>query len=237
MEADARFFGNRLLPETARGDSESTGQRRILAAALCYALNVPCSKLLLNRILPACMAALLYLGAGAGVGISRLFHRRHEAGEESLNKDDLPYTVGMIVLDIIVPPLLMIGVSLGTSSNASRQENFEIVAATLIALLVFRESVSRQLWVAIGFITFFSILLSFNGSGSLQFSIGALFVLGAAACWGLENDCTKKLLAMQKPAPFLNNKAGRFFRKSNGLPAFYLLSGGSASGGISSHSD
>ena len=183
------------------------------------------------------MAALLYLGAGAGVGISRLFHRRHEAGEESLNKDDLPYTVGMIVLDIIAPPLLMIGVSLGTSSNASRQENFEIVAATLIALLVFRESVSRQLWVAIGFITFFSILLSFNGSGSLQFSIGTLFVLGAAACWGLENDCTKKLLAMQKPAPFLNNKAGRFFRKSNGLPAFYLLSGGSASGGISSHSD
>lgn len=183
------------------------------------------------------MAALLYLGAGAGVGIPRLFHRRHEAGEESLNKDDLPYTVGMIVLDIIAPPLLMIGASLGTSSNASLLGNFEVVATTLIALLVFRESVSRLLWVAIGFITFSSILLSFNGSGSLQFSIGALFVLGAAACWGLENNCTKKLLAMQKPAPFLNNKAGRFFRKSNGLPAFCLLSGGSASSGISSHSD
>ena len=40
-----------------------------LAAALFYALNVPCSKLLLRHVPPTCMAAFLYLGAGAGVGI------------------------------------------------------------------------------------------------------------------------------------------------------------------------
>ena len=38
----------------------------ILAAAL-YAANVPFSKLLLGAVKPTMMAALLYLGAGAGM--------------------------------------------------------------------------------------------------------------------------------------------------------------------------
>ncbi len=37
-----------------------------VAAAMFYALNVPCSKLLLNKIAPTLMAAFLYLGAGIG---------------------------------------------------------------------------------------------------------------------------------------------------------------------------
>ena len=48
-----------------------------IAAALFYALNIPCSKLLLGHISPTMMAALLYLGAGIGVGTMYLFHRRH----------------------------------------------------------------------------------------------------------------------------------------------------------------
>lgn len=43
-----------------------------LAAALFYALNVPCSKLLLGNIAPTFMAAFLYIGAGIGVGIMYL---------------------------------------------------------------------------------------------------------------------------------------------------------------------
>lgn len=164
-----------------------------LAAALFYALNVPCSKLLLEKIPPTFMAAFLYLGAGVGVGIMYLFHNKSETLEERLSREDLPYTLGMILLDIIAPILLMIGVSIGTSSNASLLGNFEIVATTVIALLLFKEKVSKRLWVAIGFITLSSIILSFGGSGSLQFSLGSLFVLGATACWGLENNCTRNI--------------------------------------------
>ena len=43
----------------------------VLAAAL-YALNSPISKLLLGKIPPTIMAALLYLGAGIGLSIMRL---------------------------------------------------------------------------------------------------------------------------------------------------------------------
>ena len=164
-----------------------------LAAAVFYALNVPCSKLLLEKIAPTYMAAFLYLGAGAGVGIMYLFHHKHEDSAERLEKRDMPYTVGMVLLDIIAPILLMLGVKLGTSANASLLGNFEIVATTLIALFIFKEKVSRKLWAAIGLITLSSIILSFGGEGSFTFSVGSLLVLGATACWGLENNCTRSI--------------------------------------------
>ena len=49
------------------------------------------------------------------------------------------------------------------------------------------------MWIAIGFITLSSIVLSFEGIGSFQFSIGSLFVILATCCWGLENNCTRKI--------------------------------------------
>lgn len=163
-----------------------------LAAAFFYALNVPCSKLLLEEIPPTFMAAFLYLGAGLGVGAMYLFYWKKEKKEERLDKKDLPYTVGMVALDIVAPILLMIGVGIGTSSNASLLGNFEIAATSILAMLLFKEKVSKWLWSAIGFITLSSIILSFDG-GSMEFSLGSVFVLGAAVCWGLENNCTRVL--------------------------------------------
>lgn len=87
----------------------------------------------------------------------------------------------------------MIGIDIGSAANASLLGNFEIVATTVIALLVFKEAVSGKLWASIIFITLSSIILSFEGSGSFQFSYGSLFVLLATACWGLENNCTRKI--------------------------------------------
>lgn len=164
-----------------------------VAAAVFYSLNVPCSKLLLDKIAPTFMAAFLYLGAGIGVGIMYLFHHKHESTAERLEKKDMPYTVGMVLLDIIAPILLMLGVNLGTSANASLLGNFEIVATTIIALLIFKEKVSKKLWAATGLITLSSIILSFGGEGSFNFSLGSLLVLGATVCWGLENNCTRNI--------------------------------------------
>ena len=145
-----------------------------IAAAVFYALNVPCSKLLLDHVAPTFMAAFLYLGAGIGVGMMYLYHHRLEEPAERLSKKDMPYTVGMVLLDILAPILLMIGVKLGTSANASLLGNFEIVATTVIALLIFKEKASRKLWTAIGLITLSSIILSFGGEGSFSFSVGSL---------------------------------------------------------------
>ena len=162
-------------------------------AAVFYAVNVPLSKLLLQRIGPTTMAALLYLGAGAGIGLLSLLNRRDRARSSPLTKADLPYVAGMIVLDIAAPIFLMLGISHGSSANASLLSNFEIVATTLIALLIFREAVTPRLWAAIALVTLSSVLLSFEGTDSFKFSSGSLFVLLATVCWGFENNCTRNI--------------------------------------------
>jgi drug/metabolite transporter (DMT)-like permease len=167
-------------------------------AALFYAINIPCSKLLLTKIPAACMAGFLYLGAGLGIGIVYLFHLKNQNKTKNLSKADLPYTLAMILLDIAAPILLMQGIKTGSSSSASLLGNFEIVATTIIAMAVFKEKVSGRLWISIILITLASMILSFESlaslkNGILEFSTGSLFVLGATLCWGIENNCTRRL--------------------------------------------
>ena len=163
----------------------------ILAAAL-YAINIPFSKILLNHVSPTMMASFLYLGAGVGLFIYGLLSKS-EKNEEPLTKAELPYTLGMIILDIAAPILLMLGLELTNSANASLLNNFEIVATSMIAFFIFKEHLSKRLSLAILLVTLASITLSFEGKGSFDFNLGSLYVLGAACCWGLENNCTRML--------------------------------------------
>lgn len=166
----------------------------ILAAAL-YAVNIPFSKLLLRHVTPTMMAAFLYLGAGLGLLAYALLCRAlgRDAVKEPLTRKERPYTVAMVALDIVAPILLMFGVKLGSAANASLLNNFEIVATSLLALMIFGEVVSRRLWLCIGLITAASVLLGFEGAESFAFNAGSVLVLAACVCWGLENNCTRKL--------------------------------------------
>ena len=168
----------------------------ILAAAL-YALNAPISKLLLTQIPSTMMAGLLYLGAGIGIFFMEKLKKNND--ELPLTKKELPYTIAMVVLDIAAPIFLMISLTKCSAANASLLNNFEIVATSLIALFIFKEAISKRLWVAIIFVTVSSILLSFEDMSSLAFSWGSLFVLFACVCWGLENNCTR-MLSSKNPA-------------------------------------
>ena len=166
----------------------------VLAAAL-YAINIPLSKLLLTQVGSTMMAAFLYLGAGLGMLLTCTIGdlTKTRKNKDRLTKKELPYTVAMVVLDILAPILLMIGITKTNAANVSLLNNFEIVATSLIALLIFKEVITRKLWFAIGLVTIASILLSFSGLGAFTFNSGSLFVLGASICWGFENNCTRML--------------------------------------------
>jgi len=166
----------------------------VLAAAL-YAVNVPFSKILLLHVGPTVMAALLYLGAGFGMFVCNTVSKATGKAEpmEPLTQKELPYAAAMVVLDIAAPILLMFGIKASHAANVSLINNFEIVATTLIALLVFKEVISRRLWLAIGLVTVASVILSFEGAGAFQFNMGSLFVFGACLCWGIENNCTRMI--------------------------------------------
>lgn len=166
----------------------------LLAAAL-YAVSSPFSKLLLRELSPTMMAAFLYLGAGIGMAVVGIVRKRtsNQQAELKLTRKQLPYTIGMVVLDIAAPIFLMLGLNMTTAANASLLNNFEIVATAIIALVVFKEAISKRLWLAIGLIVVSSTILSVEDMSSFSFSFGSLFVLLACVCWGLENNCTRVL--------------------------------------------
>lgn len=168
----------------------------VLAAAL-YAINSPFSKLLLDYMPSTLMAGFLYIGAGLGMGVIALARKfgSGERTEEKITRADLPYTLAMIVLDILAPIFLLLGLSFTTAANASLLNNFEIVATALIALVIFGEKISPRLWLGIGFVAASCALLSFEDISSLKFSLGSVFILLACLCWGIENNCTRRLSA------------------------------------------
>ncbi len=179
----------------------------ITAAAL-YALNAPASKLLLDAVPATLMAGFLYVGAGLGMavvaGVRWLAQRqRVKAGKhrplsdtEPFQRSDIPFVLAMIGLDVAAPILLMLGLARTSAAGASLLNNFEIVATALVALGIFREAVSPRLWAGIGCVTVACALLSVEGGTTVDAwypSVGSLLILGACLCWGVENNCTRRL--------------------------------------------
>ncbi|MDF2891146.1 MAG: hypothetical protein K0R80_1513 [Clostridia bacterium] len=139
----------------------------ILAAAL-FGMSAPFSKFLLREISPLMLSALLYLGAGIGMFIIDSIRKISKAKlvEARLTKQELPFVLLMVMLDIAAPIALMFGLTMTTSSNAALLNNFEIAATSVIALIVFKEAISRRLWLSISLITISSIILSIEDYSS-----------------------------------------------------------------------
>jgi len=163
-----------------------------LFAAILYALSTPFSKLLLDKVSPTLLAGLLYLGAGIGMGIVKLIQPKHNHARPFVKKDALSI-IAMILLDITAPILLLFGLRLTHPESVALLNNFEIVATALSAFFFFKEIISKRLGIAIALVTLASIVLSFEDLVSFKISWGALLVLLATLCWGLENNITRIL--------------------------------------------
>jgi drug/metabolite transporter (DMT)-like permease len=170
-----------------------------LFAAFLFGASAPLAKLLLGEIEPVPLSAFLYLGSGITLLIAKGVQRLKTDGyarEAPIRKPDLPWLVGAVLAGgVIAPIVLMYSLQVTPAATASLLLNFETVATTLIAFLVFHESLSRSAWGAVGLVTLASLFLSFQGNGELAFSLGALGVLLATGLWGLDNNLTRNISA------------------------------------------
>ena len=96
---------------------------------------------------------------------------------------------------IAAPIILLFSLRASPAATASLLLNFESVATTMIAALVFKESVSRSAWWAMTAITAASIFLSVNQNSAWGFSLGALGILLACVFWGIDNNFTRNISA------------------------------------------
>jgi drug/metabolite transporter (DMT)-like permease len=167
-----------------------------LLAAVLFGASAPLSKVLLGEIEPIPLAAFLYIGSGVGswlMSAAQNAHYRGRAVEAQLSRKDIPWLIGAVLTGGVgAPILLMLGLNHAPASTASLLLNFESVATTLIAWLVFREAVDKRILWAVGLITMGSIILS-RTAGNIGFSTGALGILGACLLWGVDNNLTRHI--------------------------------------------
>jgi len=163
-----------------------------ILSAVFYSLSVPISKImLLQDVNPIVLGGFTYLGAG--IGLLFLNIKNKFRFKNPLTKKELPYIILMIIFDILAIMFLMFGLSKTNSSNASLLSNFEIVATSLIAFLIFKERISKKILFAILLIIIAGIILTYEDINSLRFLPGSLLVITAYCFWGMENNCTKIL--------------------------------------------
>jgi drug/metabolite transporter (DMT)-like permease len=167
-----------------------------LLAAIFFGASAPIAKFLLgDNIAPIYLAAFLYLGSGTGISLVKLTQRmRAKEAEADIKKPDVKWLAGAIISGgILAPIILMISLQNTPASTASLLLNFEGVGTTLIALLFFKEAISRRAWTAILVITLASIFLSANFKDGFGLSLGALGIVLACVLWGLDNNFTRNI--------------------------------------------
>ncbi|MFC2077336.1 DMT family transporter [Candidatus Bipolaricaulota bacterium] len=167
----------------------------ILAAVL-FGISAPLSKLLLDGVDPLPLAALLYLGAGASLGLLLAIGRAFRLAntEARLERRDLPWLLGAILAGGVAGPiLLLLGLQQTPAATASLLLNAEVVATGLVALAIFRESVGRQVWAAIAAVAVGGALLSVDPSTGWGISSGAILILAACLAWGFDNNFTARI--------------------------------------------
>jgi len=167
-----------------------------LFAAIFFGASAPIAKFLLgDNIAPIFMAAFLYLGSGTGISLIKLTQRmRAKDAEADIKSPDVKWLAGAIISGgILAPIILMISLQNTPASTASLLLNFEGVGTTIIALLFFKEAISRRAWTAILIITLASIFLSANFKGGFGLSFGAPGIILACVLWGMDNNFTRNI--------------------------------------------
>ncbi len=170
-----------------------------ILAAILFGASAPFAKLLLRRIEPVLLAALLYLGGGVGLLLVRMltvFSRRAADTEARINTADMPWLVGALLAGGVASPIiLMYSLQSTPAATASLLTNFEAAATALIAAVIFHEAMGRRIWIAIACVTAASVLLSLELKGEWGISPGAIGVLVACVFWGLDNNLTRYISA------------------------------------------
>jgi drug/metabolite transporter (DMT)-like permease len=165
-----------------------------LGAGILFGLSAPLSKLIVASMDPVALAGSLYLGAFIAVSAGRLLGVTRGLQSEPLRRSDVRYVLTMIAVGgVMAPVLLMFGVRAASGFTASLLLNLEGVTTALIAWLFFRERVSQAVWGAVILMTTTGVLLTGVTAGGTSSVLGPLLIVGAAICWGVDNNVSARL--------------------------------------------
>ena len=161
---------------------------RCLAAAVLFGASAPAASMLAGDLPALVLAGLLYLGAALAVTPAVV---RHRPNATALSSGWRPLAVAVVFGGAIGPVLLVAGLARTSAATASLLLNFELVATILLAATLFREHLGARLLAAAALVSAAGVILVWQPGAALD--AGGLFVVGACACWGLDNAVTSKI--------------------------------------------
>ncbi len=161
---------------------------RCLLAAVLFGATTPAATVLAGTIPSFTLAGLLYLGAAAAVAPQVT---RARPTRRALAAEWRPTLVAVVVGGAIGPLLLVIGLSRTNAATASILLNTELAATIVFAAVLFREHLGGRLLAGAALITAAGALLTWEPGAA--FDVGALLIIGACACWGLDNGVTARI--------------------------------------------
>lgn len=167
------------------------GVAAALGAALLFGASAPLAKLLLARVDPWPLAALLYLGSGVGLWLWRCLRA---APPVPLARNDRWWLTGAVVSGGVVGPvLLLLGLSNLSASRASLLLNAEGLLTALLAWGLFRENVDRRVALGMAAIVAGGVVLVWVPAGGAGAWWASFAVVGACLCWAVDNNLMRKV--------------------------------------------
>ncbi len=218
----------------------------VLISAALFGVSSPLAKLLLKDFSPVALAGFLYIGAFLVLFAYQLVDKKDPAeGAQKLGAKDLPWLAGgMLTGSVIAPLSQLLGLSLTTGFSVSLLLNLEGLATAIIAILFFKESAGKRLWLALCCMTLAGVLLSWSPEQGHLSPGGPLLIILAVTCWGIDNNLMRQI-SDRNPVQiaYLKGLAGGVIlvslafglgaKASSGLPLLYAVLLGSISYGFS----
>ena len=99
--------------------------------------------------------------------------------------------VAVVFGGMIGPALLVAGLVRVPAATASLLLNFELVATTVVAAVVFHENLGRRMLAAVALVVGAGVLLVWQPGVGV--ALGGLLVVGACVAWGIDNSATARI--------------------------------------------
>ena len=164
------------------------GVVRCAIAAALFGATTPLAARIADDTSAPLLAGMLYLGAA--VAVLPIVGRRR-VDRPAVRRGAGRLGVAVVAGGFLGPLLLAAGLSRTPGATASLLLNLELVATTILAALFFGEHLGRRVIAGTVLVVAAGVLLASSNTPELR--LGALLVVGACICWGLDNCVTAEL--------------------------------------------
>jgi drug/metabolite transporter (DMT)-like permease len=153
-----------------------------------FGASMPATTQLAGDMPALVLAGLLYVGAALAVLPAAALRRPSGA---ALRRSWVPLFGAVVAGGAVGPVILVVGLASAPAATASLLLNFELVATVVLAALFFREHLGGRVVGGAAAIVAASFLLVWQPGAEL--TTGALLVVAACVCWGLDNNLTAQI--------------------------------------------